>query len=120
MELYFKGDFGQIALAIGLDVSMLDYQKVVYLALVFYRQVQVYSYFWSVDVIDLAIVAYCGHKWNPVPFTNYSVPNVIGVFVTYAIEIIRLVAHVNSVVVGAVDSLHKQSQTIRHSRYNFP
>jgi hypothetical protein len=42
------------------------------------------------------------------------------VFVTYAIEIIRLVAHVNSVVVGAVDSLHKQSQTIRHSRYNFP
>ena len=95
MELYFKGDFGQIALAIRFNVPMLDHQEHVHLSLILQGQVQVYSYFRAVNVIDLAIVAYCGHKRDLVPFADYSVPNVIGVFVTYTVEIISLSAHVN-------------------------
>jgi hypothetical protein len=104
MELYFKGGFGQIALAIRLDVSVLDYQKVVYLTLVLQGQVQVYSYFRTVNVIDFTIVAYSGHKWYLVPLADYSVSNVIGVFVTYAIEIISLIAHVRSIESCAMSS----------------
>lgn len=75
---------------------MLDHQEVVHLALILQGQVQVYSYFRTVNVVDFTIIAHCGHKRDPVPLADYSVPNVIGVLVTYAIEIIRLIAHVRS------------------------
>lgn len=46
-------------------------------------------------MIDQSIVAYGSNKWYLVPAPKHSIPNIIGVFVTYAIEVISLGAHIS-------------------------
>lgn len=69
-----------------------------------------YSYFRPSDVVDLAIITYSAYKRDPVPLADYSVPNVIGVFVTYAIEVVGLTAHVISFGIFELHNSSMQSQ----------
>lgn len=69
-----------------------------------------HSYFRTVDVVDFSIIAHATNKWYPVPFANYSVPNIIGVLVTYLVEVIGLAAHVKSIGFVAACSLRQQLQ----------
>ena len=69
-----------------------------------------YHYFRTINIVDLAIIAHCGHKRYPVPVPKHSVTNVIGVLVAYAIEVIGLGSHVILNVLDVEDSLHKPAQ----------
>lgn len=65
-------------------------------------------YFGPVNVVYFAIIAHAAHKWDLVPFANYSVAHVIGVFVSYTVEVVSLGAHVNLLVLGETYSSHQQ------------
>lgn len=54
-----------------------------------------HSYFRPVDVVDFSIIAHATNKWNLVPLANYSVPNIIGMLVTYLVEVIGLITHIS-------------------------
>ena len=69
-----------------------------------------HSYFRAVDVVDFSIIAHSAHKRDLVPVSEHTIPNVVGMFVPYAIEVIRLIAHVRSFGIDELHSLRMQSQ----------
>ena len=87
-------------LSIGFDVFVLDYQERVYLILILEWQIQVYSYFGTVCVIDQSIVAHSSYKRNPVPPAKNSIANKISGLVAHSVEVISLTAHVRSIAPG--------------------
>jgi hypothetical protein len=89
---------------------VLDNQHVIHSALILDGQVQMHCDFRAISMIDQSIVAHCGHKWNTIPVPKHTIANIVHMFVAYFVEVIRLSAHVKSVVVDAPSSLHKQSQ----------
>ena len=97
-------------LPVGFNVLVLDYQERVYLILILEWQIQVYSYFRTVCVIDQSIIAHSGHKRNTVPLAKNSIANKISGLVAHSVEVISLTAHVRLIVPDSVHNLRLQPQ----------
>ena len=72
---------------------MFNNDKMFYLALVLYGQIQMDCYFGPIDVVNQSIVAHSAHEWNFFIVSKHTITNVVSVFVANLVEIVSLSAH---------------------------